>query len=230
DQAEDRAIELLTQWKAEWNALLPKPQVPAFPGLRLRVNTPLTDEAFARVAATLGVMFPGISLKCDNLAGREPIMVDKPEDGSEPVYPGEAPPYALPPTIKLDARKVCLYPEAIAPWVAYRKAKYNKDTDEPKRRDALSMLKRLCDFLKTDDLNLISGPDIDRYANEYLLVPEKSGMEHGGYRAHAIFLKALFKVLVRKGCIDQNPTEGRLPYQKNTGRRDILSPAQYRMI
>src|SRR4051794_16100783 len=63
DQAEDRAIELLLQWKAEWNALLPKPQVPAFPGLRLRVKTPLTDEAFARVAATLGVMFPGISLK-----------------------------------------------------------------------------------------------------------------------------------------------------------------------
>src|SRR5436190_1905877 len=73
DEAEDRAIDLLTRWKAEWKALRPKPQVPAYPGLGLRTNTPLSVEAAARIVATFGVMFPGVSLKWENLAGQEPV-------------------------------------------------------------------------------------------------------------------------------------------------------------
>jgi hypothetical protein len=159
--------------------------------------------------------------------GVDPALVDEPQDGSDPVYPGEAPAMKLGSLRRSGDRKVFPYPQIIPVWATYRQTK-GVETSEEDRKDALRKLARLFRFLDHDDMNRVSGPDLDRYVADDLLAKGSSIKEASGYRDHAVMLRSLFRRAFEKELIDQDPTAGRLAYTRRTGkRRDIFRPEQY---
>jgi len=227
ETAYDQAVDLIRDWKAEWNGVRPRPLVMVQHPRRLSLPM-MTPELSAQIRDVLAREFP--QLLFSERGGFGLAHVEQPADGSAPLWPGHTlPPVAASP-MKL-ARKVFPYPEIIPVWEAFRLANKEVATSDDDRADAIRKLERLFKFLGHDDMNKVTGSDLDRYVRDDLRAVGSRVKQAGGYRDHAIMLRSLFARAFEKQLIDQNPTLGRLAYKRGAGkRRDDLTPEQYRMV
>jgi len=114
--------------------------------------------------------------------------------------------------------------DALADWVEHRRIKYKKPTSQKALAGAKSKLARLVAFLGHDNLALVTDADLSRYETALM-----GDVGPGGWRDHAMMLKAIFRIAHAKNRIAVNAAAG-LTYEKNTGRRDRFSRGQNAVI